>query len=194
MNEADMRQYLVKAVQRNTALMEALYILRDCELPDWRIVSGAVYQSVWNALTGRDPSYGIKDYDVGYFDDGDLSYEAEDKIIRQVAGQLPGNLTRMVEVRNQARVHLWFPEKFKAEYPPLTCTDESLTRFVAPAFAVAIRLEPDDTLSVAAPFGLADIFKMQIRPTPGRPVSLQFEQIAENARSRWPEAIIAPAA
>jgi hypothetical protein len=33
---------------------------------------------------GRAPDYGIKDYDLGSFDSSDLSYEAEDAIIRRV--------------------------------------------------------------------------------------------------------------
>ena len=44
-----------------------------------------------------------------------------------------------VEVRNQARVHLWFENKFGEPYEALTGTDEALARFVAPAFAVGVR-------------------------------------------------------
>jgi hypothetical protein len=44
-------------------LMTAFHHARDLDLPDWLIVSGAVYQRVWNHLTGRDPDYGVRDYD-----------------------------------------------------------------------------------------------------------------------------------
>ena len=35
-----------------------------------------------NHLTDRPLDYGIKDYDLNYFDESDLSYEAEDAVIR----------------------------------------------------------------------------------------------------------------
>ena len=76
----------LEAVVRATPdLMTVLATARDLALPDWLIFSGAVYQPVWNHLTGRAPAYGIKDYDLAYFDGSDLSYEAEDAVIRRVA-------------------------------------------------------------------------------------------------------------
>ena len=78
--------------------------VRGLGLNDWRIFSGAVYQSVWNAVTGRAPGYGVRDYDLGYFDP-DTSWDAEDVVIRKVAAAFEPPLREMVEVRNQARVH-----------------------------------------------------------------------------------------
>jgi hypothetical protein len=71
-------------------------------------MSGAVYQRVLNALTGRPPDYGVRDYDLGYFDASDISYDAEDAVIRRVAAAFLEPLRSTVEVRNQARVHVWF--------------------------------------------------------------------------------------
>ncbi len=48
-------------------LMQVLRVVRSLELPDWLVFSGAVYQPVFNHLTGRAPGHGIKDYDVAYF-------------------------------------------------------------------------------------------------------------------------------
>lgn len=97
----------------------------------------------------------------------------------------------MVEVRNQARVHLWFEQKFGEPYAPLTSTDEALGRFVCPAFAVGVRLEDDGRITVAAPFGLDDLFNLRLRPNPNRPISRQaFDRVAASARARWPELTI----
>src|SRR6478609_6176891 len=109
--------------------MRVLTTVRGLDLPDWLIFSGAVYQRVLNHLTGRHPDYGIKDYDLGYFDASDTSYEAEDRVIRRVAAAFEPPLREMVEVRNQARVHLWFEGKFGEAYAPLTSTREALGRF-----------------------------------------------------------------
>lgn len=63
-------------------------------------------------------------------------------------------------MRNQARVHLWFPGKFGEPYEPLTSSSEALERFVSPVFAVTVRLEADDRLMICAPFGLQDLFAL----------------------------------
>lgn len=168
--------------------MTVLKVARDLDLPDWLIFSGAVYQPVWNALTGRPPDHGLKDYDLGYFDASDLSYEAEDKVIRRVAAAFPAPLSSLVEVRNQARVHLWFEQRFGEPYAPLTHTALALERFAAPAFAVGVRLEVDDAVTLVAPFGLEDVFALRIRPNPHRPARGLAATIAK-ARMRWPELI-----
>lgn len=145
---------LAEMLAASPTLMRVLTIARDLALPDWRLVSGAVYQTAWNALTGRAPDYGIKDYDLVYFDAADVSYEGEDAHIRRAAAACPPDLSDKVEVRNQARVHLWFEARFGEPYAPLACTDEALERFVSPAYAVGVRLEADGRLDIAAPFGL----------------------------------------
>jgi len=172
-------------LRRSGPLMQVLGVLRDIDLPDWQVFSGAVYQRVFNHQTGRDLDYGIKDYDVAYFDP-DTTYEAEDAVIQRVASAFEPPLRDMVEVRNQARVHLWFESKFGEPYAPLTSSAEALGRFVSPVFAVAVRLETDDSLSIRAPFGLEDLFAMRMRHNPAR-YSPNFGRVADGARARWPE-------
>lgn len=178
---------LTAIVRADPGLMHVLTTVRALGLPDWRLVSGAVYQAVWNARTGRPAGYGVKDYDLAYFNASDLSYEAEDVVIKRVAAAFDEPFRSQVEVRNQARVHLWFQNRFGEPYAPLHSTDEALGRFVAPTFAVGVRLEADDSLSVAAPFGLDDVFAMTIRPNPNRPVARGWAKAVDSARARWPE-------
>src|SRR6201981_3926412 len=102
--------------------MRVFTVARHLCLPDWLVFSGSVYKPVLNHLTGRPFDYGIKDYDLGYFDDSDLSYEAEDAVIRRVKVAFDEPLRSMVEVRNQARVHLWFEAKFGEPYTTLACS------------------------------------------------------------------------
>ena len=167
-------------------LMEVLRKVRDLDLPDWMIFSGAIYQRVLNHLTGRDPDYGIRDYDVGYFDPSDTSYEAEDAVIRRVAAAFEPPLREMVEVRNQARVHLWFEGKFGEPYSALRNTAEALSRFTTTAFSVGARLEADDRLTLVAPFGLEDLYALRLCPNPIRQTG-GFEKSTLTAQARWPE-------
>lgn len=183
---SDLETRLAAIVRADPGLMQVLTTIRGLGLNDWRVFSGAVYQSVWNAVTGRPAGYGIRDYDLGYFDP-DTSWDAEDAVINRVAAAFAPPFRDMVEVRNQARVHLWFEGKFGEPYAALTGTDEALARFVAPAFAVGVRLEADDTISVAAPFGLDDVFSLTIRPNPRRPLARGWDKAVANAKARWPE-------
>lgn len=177
---------LVEIVRADADLMHVLTTVRGLALPDWRVFSGAVYQSVWNAVTGRPVGYGRKDFDLGYFDP-DTSWDAEDVVIKRIAAAFEEPFRTDVEVRNQARVHLWFMDRFGEDYEPLPDTDAALARFVAPAFGIGVRLEDDDTISIAAPFGLDDVFDMVIRPNPNRPLAKGWDKVVESARSRWPE-------
>ena len=186
----DSKARLAEILAASPTLMRVLTIARELALPDWRIVSGAVYQTAWNALTGRAPDYGIRDYDLVYFDGADLSYEGEDIHIRRTAAAYAPDLSDKVEVRNQARVHLWFEGKFGEPYAPLTCTDEALERFVSPAYGVGVRLEPDGQLDIAAPFGLEDMFAMRLRPNPRRGLATGWARVTRGVVERWPEVTV----
>src|SRR5215469_7610258 len=106
--ESKLFERLTAIMRATPPMMQVLSVARRLYLPDWLAFSGAVYQPVLNHLTGRPLDYGIKDYDLAYFDSSDLSYEAEDAVIRRVKAAFEEPLRSMVEVRNQARVHLWF--------------------------------------------------------------------------------------
>jgi uncharacterized protein len=179
-----------EAIWRATpSLMTVLKTARSLALPDWLVFSGALYQPVINHLTGRAPDYGIKDYDLAYYDPSDLSYAAEDLVIQQVARAFQPPLREMVEVRNQARVHFWFEAKFGEAYAPLTSSVEALSRFTSTTFALGVRLQADDSMSLFAPFGLEDLFALRLRPNPLR-VTAGFDRTAQSARDRWPELAI----
>ena len=98
-----------------------------------------------------------------------------------------------VEVRNQARVHVWFEAHFGEAYTPLACTGEALERFVSSMFAVGVRLDADDRLHVEAPFGLTDLFALRLRPNPRRP-SGGFDRAAAGVLRRWPEITVTDSA
>jgi hypothetical protein len=186
---SDLETRLASILLQTPGLMRVLAVARRLELPDWMVFSGAIYQPVWNHLTGRPLEHGLKDYDLAYFDPVDLSYEAEDVVIRRVAEAFEPPLRDMVEVRNQARVHLWFEDHFGEPYTPLGDSAGALSRFTATAFAVGARLDADGRLTIVAPFGLEDLFAMRLRPNPSR-ASRGFARTVEGAKRRWPEIMV----
>lgn len=172
-------------IRSDPDLMGLLDYLREMALPQWRLVSGCLYQTVWNVLTRRPRGTGIQDYDVIYFDAADLSWEAEDAVIRRATSTLP------LQIRNQARVHLWYERHFGVPYAPLRCADKSLTRYPATVQAIGARLESDGRLDIIAPFGSHDVFAMVMRPNPAFDHRPSFEAKAARARSIWPEVSVA---
>jgi uncharacterized protein len=108
-------------------------------------------------------------------------------MIRRVRAAFDEPLRSMVEVRNQARVHLWFEAKFGEHYAPLLRTAEALKRFASLMFAVGIRLEPNDHLRIEAPS--LDLFALRLRPNPHRK-TLHFDRTSADVRRRRPEVVI----
>ena len=171
--------------------MQLLRCIRSVGLPQWRLVAGCLYQTVWNHLTGRPRGSGIKDYDLIYFDTADLSWAAEDAVIARVAAATRGCIGP-IEVRNQARVHLWFADRFGIAYPPLASADASLPLYASIVHAVGVRLEHDDRLDVVAPFGLDDLFAMVVRPNRALPNAVSHTAKAARAQAIWPEVTVLP--
>jgi uncharacterized protein len=182
---------LERIVRADLYLMGLLCTARDINLPQCRVVAGCIYQSVWNVLTGRPRGTGINDYDLIYFDAGDNSQGAEKAVERSLQNRLPA-FPAPIEVRNQARVHLWFEGYFGIPYPPLQSADEAITRYASATHAVGMRLLQNDQLDVFAPFGLDDIFAMVIRPNYVLANRETYERKAARAKSVWPEVTIIP--
>jgi hypothetical protein len=172
-------------------VMEILTTVRDLDLPDAWLVSGGIYQTVWNVLTNRPMLHGIKDFDIIYFDGQDLSYEAEDAVIGKVNEALP-EWVSLLEVRNQARVHLWYQQRFGRPYRPLDCAMDSLTTYASRTHAVAARLTQDGRMLLQAPFGLANLFGMRLVPNYTQPNPETYAEKAERMKALWPELTVIP--
>lgn len=172
----------------NAIIADELFYLK---LPDAWIVSGCLVQTAWNVQTARAVGYGIADYDVFYFDD-DVSWQAEDAVIRRLQGRLK-NLGVKIEARNQARVHLWYPDKHGLPYPALQRSTEGIDRFLTRNTMVGIRRD-GDSYDVYAPHGFADIAAMIVRPNPGPNFSpANYAAKARRWKQLWPEITVLPA-
>jgi uncharacterized protein len=180
------REHLASILLADPLVSEALRRADRLDLPDWWIVSGALYNTVWNHLTGKPSGYGIKDVDLFYFDGSDLSWEAEDVAIRKGAEHFAG-LSHPVEIRNQARVHLWFEDHFGHHRDPLGSSAESIGHFAAKTHAVGVRVDAGGGLEVCAPFGLDDIFSLRMVPNRVLDNRATYETKSARAKAMWPE-------
>ena len=123
-------------------------------LHDVWLVAGCLFQTVWNIKVGRPPAEGIRDYDIFYFNEDDLSWEAENEDIHRVAEQLR-DLAISVELKNQARVHLWYSERFGPGYPQLRQARTLCTHNVRASFACKLG---DPSESTGLPATLLQVF------------------------------------
>jgi uncharacterized protein len=175
----------------NRVLLQRLHALA---LPDCWLVAGCLFQAVWNRQQGRAPAAGVKDYDIFYFDAADTSYAAEDQVIQRVRAAL-ADLDITFDVKNQARVHLWYQQRFGWPYPQLASARDGIARFLIAGTCIGVSpvMAAEDELSVElfAPFGLDDCFSGRLRPNPliADPVAA-FHAKAESYRARWPHLII----
>lgn len=172
----------------NCAILERLPRL---ELGQPHLVAGCLYQSYWNLKSGRPVTENIKDYDIFYFDDRDISFEAEDAVIRAV-GDLTADLGVSIDVKNQARVHLWYRQRFGVDRAPLRSCAQAIATFTAIAKCVGIAIMPDGGTKLVAPYGLADTMAGILRRNPNCPNPENFLPKAESQRARWPWLTILP--
>lgn len=173
---------------RNESNKVILERLPDLGLDDAWLVSGSLFQTVWNALTNRPLTHGIKDYDIFYFDT-DTSWEAEDAVIKRSAA-LYADLGVDIEFKNQARVHLWYEEKHNISYPPLKTSCEGIDRFLAIGNMVAIQPLVDGDRRFYVP-GLSDMAALHIRPNrAGNFVKERYDEKCARWKQFWPELTI----
>ncbi len=161
----------------NQAILERW---KSLALPDGWLVAGCLFQTVWNLQTGRAADAYIKDYDLFYFDDSDLSEEAERKRQAHV-DEILSDLGVSVEVSNQARVHLWYESHFGRPYPALRSAREGIDRFLMPATCVGI--SPD---AIYAPNGLELLYCGVLTANPLTPYADLFGAKAASYLERWP--------
>ena len=180
----DRDQFLAATLRNpvNEIIAEELFELK---LLDAWLVSGCLVQSVWNVLTRRAVDHGINDYDVFYFD-ADTSWEAEDNVIRTLATRFAERGIK-VEARNQARVHLWYPDKHGLPYPPLTRSTDGIDRFLTENTQLGIR-PADGDFEVYAPHGFDDVARLIVRPNRAVNFSaINYEAKAARWKALWPE-------
>jgi hypothetical protein len=188
------RAEFLRLIAMNTTLRQIVDRISSLELPDTWVAGGCLFQTVWNILAGEDPTRAIKDYDVFYFDPQDCTVESEERANLRAAA-LFSDLNCNVDVRNQARVHLWYAQEFGVEgYPRLGKSTDGIDNFLAVCCMVGIRKSRDGSIDLYAPLGVDDVLSMTMRPNPWfrRAPRDSYERKADRWRALWPELAVKP--
>jgi uncharacterized protein len=131
---------LLSLLEQNPYLLEVIQATETLELPDCFVAGACIAQTHWNIAHGFSPSANIKDIDLIYFDPSDLSEQAEQKHQKRIQEYF-SHIQIPVDVRNEARVHLWYEQKFGYAIKAYGSSEEAIDTFPITAGCVGIRKE-----------------------------------------------------
>ncbi len=152
MNEDD----ILELVRADPWMMRVLRAAAALDLPDWMIGAGFLRNKVWDHLHGfSNPQVPTADMDLIYFDPSDVREEREKEYNRRLRALCDVNWS----AKNQARMHGATGEL------PYTSAADGLAHWVETATCVAVTLR-GGRLRLIAPYGIDDLVKLVIRPSP----------------------------
>lgn len=182
---------LVEILAANDWLMSVLRVVRDVDAPDSAVSAGVIRNVVWDYLHGHSEPTPVRDVDVPFFDPEDLSLDLEHSVEEDLQRRMPDVLW---DARNQARVHLWYEDRFGHPILPIKSLEDAVARNPETATSVAVRLRDDDSLEVIAPCGLYDLLNMVVRHNPRQVSHDYFLRRLHDKRIQqtWPKVTVAP--
>jgi len=157
-------------------------------LPDNWLTAGSIAQTIWNLGCGQPAEFGLKDVDLIYFDEQDLSAAAEagnERRLRDLFRDLPIKL----DVKNEARVHIWYESRFGYAIKPYLSSVDAIATFPTTATAVGVR-RIRGHFECCAPFGLDDLFGLIVRPNKAQITRAIYDAKVERWRPIWPQLTI----
>jgi hypothetical protein len=172
-------EQLLEILKGNKSIQLILDRAEELHMPNWYLGAGGIAQTVWNTRHDFPLELGIKDYDLVYYDAANVSYEAEDTFIQKGA-ELFKDIPIPVEIRNQARVHLWYEKHFGRPIDQYSSVEEAISTWPTTATSIGVRKE-NGMFRVWAPFGLEDLLGMVVRANKAKIT----EKIYRNKVDRW---------
>ncbi len=187
----DKAEKLLETLRKNKSIQSILDRVERLEVPEWYLSAGCIAQTVWNLGHGFEPEHGIRDYDLIYYDASDVSYEGEDVFIQR-GKKLFEDIRIPVEIRNEARVHLWFERHFGKQIEQYRSTEDAIGKFPTTATSIGITKNRNGTIQIYAPFGVDDIFDMIVRPNKVQTTEKMYRDKSEGWLTVWPKLTVVP--
>lgn len=146
----------LESIIRNSEWFETLASIRALSLPDWWVAGGAIRNTVWKHIYGDDCHLGIKDIDLIFFD-----LKARKELEQSAKVRLESAHPQWkFDVKNQSSFGNWRPWPWQ-----FTSAPDGIAHFLHTATAVGIKLDEQNQLVIAQPYGLHDLFSGIIKPT-----------------------------
>lgn len=165
-------------IKKDKQMVEILKIVKSLNLNDWWIGAGFVRNKVWNHLHNFKDEL-VSDIDVIYFDKTNIEECTEKEIeekLKHLSPELPWS------VKNQARMHIRNNDK---EY---ASSVSALSRWPETATSIAVTLNENNEIILAAPHGINDLVNLRVVPTPAfhnKRDIYEERQLEKKWRNRW---------
>lgn len=170
-NNLTKTEQLLQILDKNISVQKIFERTIELMMPNWYLGAGGIVQTVWNVKHGFDPENGIKDYDLVYYDE---------------------DISVLVEIRNQARVHLWYEKHFGKPMDQYKSIEDAISTWPTTATSIGIRKDADGNFKVYAPFGLDDLLGMVVRANKAKITEKIHRDKVERWTKIWPNLQIIP--
>ncbi|WP_125766737.1 nucleotidyltransferase family protein [Lapidilactobacillus wuchangensis] len=181
LNEAALKRLIIQQPE----LFEILQITATLNLADSWLCAGSLRNFIWNKLAGRPPFDQQSDVDIIFFD-RTISYEKTVQLNRQLRQAQP---KYNWELKNQAFMHHHNPHT-----APYHSSRDAIRHFPERCTAIGARLNPrTQQLELFLPYGLADITRFVIAPTPyfandPEKIAVFKQRVAKKTwQQQWPQ-------
>ncbi|MCL1873669.1 MAG: nucleotidyltransferase family protein [Clostridiales bacterium] len=181
---------LTKILSMNKTLYSVIEKAASIGMKNYYIGAGCIAQTVWNYQMGLELTNGITDIDFSYYDNTDLSHEAENSAIERLKSIINSNVIEL-DIKNQARVHLWYKEHFGYDISPYDSIENAINSWPTTATSIGVRLDKE-FIRVYAPFGLNDLFGMIVKANKVQITEEIYMQKAKKWHTKWPALTIVP--
>lgn len=159
----DQLEMAISILSENKELMDVLDYISTLQMPNNYIAAGSVFQTIWNKMDNRDLNYNIKDIDVIYYNDKDLSPEKDLEYFKLINTYCKDKEYKYkIDVSNEARMHIWKAEMYGMDIEQYKSSEDAINKWIATVHAIGITKD-SGKLKIYAPFGLSDIFSKTIR-------------------------------
>lgn len=185
LTSSNFEEELIDIISKNQLILNVFELAKQLNLQHYYIGAGCLVQAVWNYLLDKPLNYGIDDIDIVYFDN-DLSYQTEDRIIKN-AQEIFKDIPIKVDIKNQARVHLWYKDRFGKELIPYKTIEEAIDSWPTTATSLGIRSDGFDNWKIYAPYGLHDLFQLVIKANKKLITEEVYLNKAQKWKKKWPE-------
>jgi uncharacterized protein len=190
-NPTQQLELLQHIILSNEILKKILMKSRNLNMDNYYIGAGCITQTVWNYLSNKPLNYGIKDIDFVYFDHQSMDYASENKVI-SIIKDLFQDLAVDIDVKNQARVHLWYKDHFGYDIKPYISLESAINSWPTTATAIGVRMLKNNQLYIYLPFGLNDLLSKIVRPNKKQITQDIYEGKVARWIENWPDLKIIP--
>jgi hypothetical protein len=181
---------LENILMSNEILNDVLKEADKMKLKNYFIGAGCIAQTVWNYQMKFDLINGISDIDFVYYDNNDLSLEAENTVVENIKNSFL-HCPIKLDIKNQARVHLWYKDHFGYDIKPYNSIEDAINSWPTTATSIGVRLDNKE-LKIYAPFGLNDLFGMIVRANKTQITENIYLQKVNKWKKKWPSLTIIP--